>query len=80
MAKKRQKKGGSPAKRRKGPKSGGAGGAGSGSGGMMQGMVGGFRKMVGAEPAHGKGGLLGSIVTVLLLIAAAGLLLYRFGR
>lgn len=44
----------------------------------MQGMVGGFRRVVGVEEKK-KRGTLDTVLTVLLLLALAGLLLYRFG-
>ncbi|MFW5924959.1 MAG: hypothetical protein ACOCV4_02270 [Myxococcota bacterium] len=80
MAKKRQKKGGSPSQRRKrrSRQGGGASGGADASSGLMQGMVGGFRRVVGAAPGP-KRSPWQNILTVLLIAAVVALLLYRFG-
>jgi hypothetical protein len=77
MARKRQSKAGSSGKRRTPRTRSSGGGHPERGGSLMQGMVGGFRRAVGVE-GGGKGGPLGTVITVLLVLAAVALLFYRF--
>lgn len=76
MGKKRQPKAGSTRKRRSPPTRSGGGASPQRRSGLMQGMVGGFRRAVGVEPGA-KRGPLGTILTVLFVLAAVALLFYR---
>ncbi len=84
MGKKRQKKSGTSKKRQRryhGPGSAEAESEppeSSAGGGVMQGMVGGFRRAVGVEKPK-KRGLGDHLWTILLVVALAAVLFWRFG-
>ena len=77
VSRKHLKKAGSAAKRSR-SRGKAAGGTPASSGGVMQGIVGGFRRVAGAERT--KRGRFEVVLTVVLLAAAIAILFYRFGR
>ena len=81
MAKKKQQKSGSKKKRKKQyrPEKDDDSTE-NASGGAMQGMVSGFRRAVGVETSKKQKTWLDHAWTLLLLLAVAGILFWKFGR